>query len=297
LTNGPSKTAIYVAFLRALATSGITEVRDFSDPLAARLLPFPVSVVHRVLHGLARILPPFRRFVWTSMAGLVDLVALRTLAIDEAFNEAHARGIRQLVILGAGLDARAYRWNAVDDVRVFEVDHPQTQAFKRRRIASAVRRVRSIEYVALDFTSENLESALESARHACDQPSFWIVEGVTIYLEPAESARMLTAVFHRSAPASMLAVSYLPPQPGGLGWAKRVARSWGEPLVGLMTGDEVAAMVRGTGFEIVADSGTPDWAKRFSDRAPLRLDRFSERLMVAERRKQESGSRPERVDA
>jgi methyltransferase (TIGR00027 family) len=296
LTNGPSKSAIYVAFLRALATSGITEVSDFSDPLAARLLPFPVSAVHRVLDGLARIFPPFRRFVWISTGGLVDLVALRTRAIDDAFNEAHARGIRQLVILGAGLDARAYRCNGVEDVRVFEVDHPRTQAFKRRRVASAVRRVRSIEYVALDFTSGNLESALRSAGHACDQPSFWIVEGVTMYLEPAESARMLTAVFGASAPGSMVALSYLPPRSGGLGWAKRVARSWGEPLVGLMTGEEAAAMVRGAGFEIVADSGTLDWAKRFSDRVPPRLDRFSERLIVVERREHESGSRQVRVD-
>src|SRR6185503_17537655 len=64
-----------------------------------------------------------------------DMVVLRTLVIDAHVRNALALGARQLVILGAGLDGRAYRLPELADVDVFEIDHPATQSFKRDRAA------------------------------------------------------------------------------------------------------------------------------------------------------------------
>src|SRR5262245_13779402 len=122
--NRRSHTAEWVALMRALGDLGITSVHGFADPVAAQLLPLRWALVHRVARLLtaAGATPLLRR----QLAPIMDMLALRTLAIDEALAAAigdpPAAGIDQLIILGAGLDARAFRLPALARVDVFEVD-------------------------------------------------------------------------------------------------------------------------------------------------------------------------------
>ena len=88
--------------------------------------------------------------------GMVDHVCLRTAAIDAAVVRAVEAGCRQLVILGAGLDGRAWRLNALREVDVYEVDHPDTQAEKRRRVDGLMQAASSVSFVPVDFARDRL---------------------------------------------------------------------------------------------------------------------------------------------
>jgi len=131
-----SSTSQAVTIARALADAGFTEVREFSDPTAMppMLGPRARVVVRLLLRHLAS-RPAVRTRLFERSNGRLDLIALRTRALDEAWHEAHAGDARQLVILGAGLDGRAFRLDDLGDSSVFEVDHPATQALKRERSA------------------------------------------------------------------------------------------------------------------------------------------------------------------
>jgi len=140
----PSTTALYVAMGRAIAH---TEARasSFSDPIARELLP---DGARRLVDLHASGERPRRlRDRWTlRIARRVSrMMTLRTLAIDDAIRSAPDRG--QLVILGAGLDARAWRMDELRDTVVFEVDHPATQAAKRERTAALQPVAREVRFV------------------------------------------------------------------------------------------------------------------------------------------------------
>src|SRR5687768_8483627 len=111
----PSLTAMMVACARGLP-------REAPDPIADRLLPRPLGAVLRSVHSLARRAEIVDRTTATLSLGLVTHLVLRTHAIDEVVVASATAGIRQLVILGAGLDARAHRMSELAEVSVYEVD-------------------------------------------------------------------------------------------------------------------------------------------------------------------------------
>src|SRR5262245_51857837 len=127
-----------VAFARGLAHGGCTHVRGFADPTARPLLP-PVWAAR-----LDAVLVRHRRGGHSSLRRIGDLMALRTLAIDAPVREAVAGGARQVVILGAGLDGRAFRMAELAAVDLFEVDHPDSQAPKRQRAAALTAQARTV---------------------------------------------------------------------------------------------------------------------------------------------------------
>src|SRR5688500_18707239 len=104
--------------MRAIASSPRSAYPDVDDPLARTLLPAPIHL----LADLAK-LPLASSLARPLTFGLLDHIALRTAAIDDAIRESVQAGVGQLVVLGAGLDARAYRMPELREVRVFEVDH------------------------------------------------------------------------------------------------------------------------------------------------------------------------------
>ena len=96
-------------------------------------------------------------------------------------------GAPQVVILGAGLDGRAWRMPELRDVTVFEVDHPDSQREKAARAAALLRVAREVRFVPVDFTRDRLDEPLAAAGHDPARPTTWIWEGVVMYLTTAES--------------------------------------------------------------------------------------------------------------
>ena len=134
-------------------------------------------------------------------------IAARSRFAEDALRLAVGRGVGQLVILGAGLDTFAYR-NPHPTLRVFEVDHPATQAWKRERLAAAGIAVpSSLSFAAVDFERVGLAEGLASAGFDADAPVFFSWLGVVVYL--SEDAIFETLGFIAGRPAgSEVAFTY-----------------------------------------------------------------------------------------
>jgi methyltransferase (TIGR00027 family) len=176
-----SRTAEVMALIRALETAEPQDRRLFTDPFAAGFLAPP-------LRGLARAaaLPVMRRllcrYLDRRLPGARSSGSARTKLIDD-WGSAHvAAGARQVVLLGAGFDTRAWRLPAFAGLPVFEVDHPATAAAKRRRFSSAGLAGARVIAVTLDFDRVALPDALGRAGFDPARRTLVIWEGVTNYL-------------------------------------------------------------------------------------------------------------------
>src|SRR6185295_1247365 len=151
-----SATATLVCMGRAAAHEATSAAR-FSDPTALALLPEEARErVRRVRAG--EVPKDWRgRIRYEHLRRLAQMMVARTVAIDDAVREAKAP---QLVILGAGLDGRAWRMPELRDAVVYEVDHPDSQRVKRERAASLTPLARELRFVPVDFTRDRLGDAL-----------------------------------------------------------------------------------------------------------------------------------------
>lgn len=250
--NLPSLTAAVVAAAREVASWSAQG--DAGDTVSAHFLPRAVAVG---LRGLRPVAPALR---WLTL-GVVEHVAWRTAMLDRAVAQAAAAGVKQLVILGAGLDARAWRLDVLRDTTVFEVDHPATQAYKRQRVLHLPRCAADVRLVSVDFHHQQLDAELQAAGHDVTQPTLWLWEGVTMYLTPEATAATLACIAVRSAAGSMLAVSYVTPEIVQLPAAAATLIRLGfhairEPLAGALTVPEAAALLSRHGFCVAQDAGS-----------------------------------------
>lgn len=279
----PSLTALAVAIGRGIGTAP-----NAIDDSARYLVPSPIG---RVLEWLGEPTAPrmLRTALRLASLGIVDHVSLRRAAIDTALIEAVDTRIPQLVVLGAGLDGRAWRLDELRDVTVFEIDHPATQAGKQRRVHGRPTLAADLHFVAVDFEHDDLGARLAEAGHDPELPTVWIWEGVTPYLHPPAIEASLAAIARCSAPTSRLLVSYAVPQM--LPWNSRTLQSLaqtgfallGEPLRGAMDTSALINDLAAHGFVVLADSNNRDWARLYEGNATLAIALSSERLMVAER--------------
>ncbi len=110
-------------------------------------------------------------------------IAVRTRFAEDCLAAAIARGVRQLVVLGAGLDTYAYRSTLGDRLRIFEVDHPATQAWKRQRLAdTGIPVPQALTFAPVDFERESLAMGLTSVGFDSTEQSFFTWLGVVPYL-------------------------------------------------------------------------------------------------------------------
>jgi methyltransferase (TIGR00027 family) len=138
----------------------------------------------------------------------INSVIIRTRFFDDYLLEACASGCRQVVLLAAGLDTRAYRLAWPEQTRLFELDLPGVLGFKEGVLAerAATSRCRRTA-LAVDLR-EDWPGALREAGFQQGQPTAWLVEGLMIYLSPDEAARLLTSIDALSAPGSRVSFEH-----------------------------------------------------------------------------------------
>jgi methyltransferase (TIGR00027 family) len=140
-----------------------------------------------------------------------DYVATRTVFFDDFCAVAKASGIRQFVILAAGLDARAYRLRCLADVRVYEIDQPEVLAFKDSVLTKyGVTPVAELYSVPIDLRDDHWPSALVGSGMETSAPTAWLAEGLLPYLSSADHDRLFNTVTILSAPGSWLAAEVYP---------------------------------------------------------------------------------------
>ena len=171
----------------------------------------------------------------------------------------------QYVILGAGLDS--FAWRQPGTIRVFEVDHPSTQAWKRERAATiGLPTPAELVWVPVDFEHRRLGPALAEAGLDAGTGVFVSWQGVIPYLTRDVIAQTL-----RELPRCSLAVGYVPPEADRDEDARRVGavieagvRAVGEPWLTLMTPSDFAALLSECGFSVVEDLGAHDMQSRYA---------------------------------
>lgn len=260
---GPSRTALITAYARAYH-----QIADrppiFTDPLAARLLGVTAEeltevATHATDHlGAVASDRPRRLFF-----------AARARFAEDTVAAAIAAGVRQVVILGAGLDTFAYR-NPRADSRVFEVDHPATQTWKRERLATAgIDRPETLTFVPVDFETQTLAAGLESAGFKRTDPAVFVWLGVVFYLTPDAAHATLEYIAGQAQPVEVV-FDYLQPAATDEDRAHQRARAdrlagVGEPLFSYFTPDDIAAQLRALGFTGVEDYSAQDLIAGYLD--------------------------------
>jgi len=256
-TGQPSHTARGAAAYRAIHQT-LDGGAIFSDPLAASILDDETRA--RLDETAADpSLRPWRLFI-----------AARSRFSEDTLAGCVARGVRQVVVLGAGLDTFSLRNpHAGQGVRVFEVDYPATQTWKRERLKQAGLAVpTSLTFAPVDFERQSLADGLKTAGFQADRPGFFQWLGVVPYL--TREAVSLTLDFIAGVPESGVVFDYAEPfenypddrRADVMAIAARAA-SRAEPWLSLFDPAELSKMLRNKGFGIVEDLGMAGIAERF----------------------------------
>lgn len=259
-TGRASRTALRVAIRRA-AHQVADRPRVLEDPIAVRLIgPEFARDMERAMHPVAR---DFRLYMSARSRYAEDRLALSV-----------AQGVAQYVILGAGLDTFAYR-NPFPSLRIFEVDFPATQQWKRGLLAdAAIGLPANLIFVPIDFEHRTLAEGLIDAGFDIDAPAFFSWLGVVPYLT-LEAFRATVAIVGRLPAGTAVSLDYaFPPETLSPkrrqvfdSLSKRVAAA-GEPLQLFFTPEKLESELRAAGFQRI-EQFDPDRLNEtyFRDRA------------------------------
>jgi methyltransferase (TIGR00027 family) len=254
----PSRTCLLVAAARAFGSREPDESLRNPDLLADQLIGpaelalisgHPLSKMREREYADAIQDPAIVFFVWAMLA--------RTRFIDDALRRAVENGAKQIVILGAGLDTRAYRFRELlQQCRVIEMDTERTQEYKKQRVRAAMVDVPpNLTYARCDFTGDSLSTVLRTVGCKAGEKTFYIWEGVCMYLPEQSVRQTLQTIATESVSGSSLVLDYAnrigieigEKYPQG---AAAVAAAWGERWIfGVPGGTDGRDFFRELGFD------------------------------------------------
>jgi methyltransferase (TIGR00027 family) len=245
-----SKTAAFTAVLRAAHQLVDAEPRIMDDPIAVGLVE--EATPERIAARREALLAP----------GLMiprAAVLLRSRYAEDLLAEAAARGVGQFVVLGAGLETFAFRQPGfARRMRIYEVDHPATQFWKRQRLATAgLTQPENLRWVPIDFEQQTLAAGLAAAGFDPARPAFFSWLGVTQYLTFSAIGVTLEVVARLPSPTTIVLTVMLPDvdlPPEEAAAARTVAddaAAAGEPWLTRIRPAEMVARLRGLGFRDV----------------------------------------------
>jgi methyltransferase (TIGR00027 family) len=203
--NQSSLTAVGIAIVRGIESEKPEDKRICYDPYAKQFVqPF--------LYKFVRF---FDRIGYSEIKGpgVMGFLTVRERHIDEHLKACLADGLEQLVILGAGYDARAYRFDELKNgVRVFEVDHPASQADKLSKLKQVFgSQPGHVMYVPVDFNTQSLDQRLAEFGYDESLKTLFIWQGVTQYLTPQAVDETLAFIAEHSGPGSSVIFDYMYP--------------------------------------------------------------------------------------
>jgi methyltransferase (TIGR00027 family) len=216
-------------------------------------------------------------------------VCVRGRLAEDVVESAAAGGVGQYVILGAGLDSFAYRrGDLLERVRVFEVDHPASQQWKRHRLQGlGIDPPATLVYVPVDFEQRGLRDGLTAAGFDFSAPAVWSWIGVTMYLT-IDAIRATLATIAACPIGTCVIFTYNLPRAAlsGPGLSidttmRAIVSELGEPMISLFRPDEIEELVRGLGFDEVTHFGPDEVHTRyFAERDDVRFA-GAQRMIIA----------------
>jgi methyltransferase (TIGR00027 family) len=272
----PSSTAQAAAAVRALESLLPAGEKLFDDPYASCFL----KTWHRGLLKLCAKNRAFRDFVEARLEkafpGVPGDFICRTRVIDDYLLKALGSDlIERLVILGAGYDTRYLRIASPRGLPVTELDHPDTQAFKRGVLEKLAGKNSSLSSVSQDLIDEPKEFASVTGQN---ERIFWILEGVTGYLPSNSLDRLLAWIARNSAPGSSLVLTYVhqswvdgtADDPSAQVILQHLKKS-GEPFLSGWRPETLKEQCAQNGIKIVEDQSEAEWASRYPELSKRKL--------------------------
>ncbi|MBN1267407.1 MAG: SAM-dependent methyltransferase [Anaerolineales bacterium] len=261
-----SSTAGYTCFSRACATREKDERFRGPDTMAKIFLPGFAKVILYV--------PPFRRFFMKRIApsGIYEYVIARTKLFDTVFLEALDNRFTQVVVLGAGMDTRALRFEDRNPgARIFELDIPATQQPKLEILnRKGVTLPEALVFVPIDFNKQSLSEALHAAGFVENQKTLFLWEGVTMYLTAEAVDATLAFIRENCAEGSRVVFDYIYGSVlrqenkyyGEKEIFNRVSKA-GEGWTFAIEEGEIEGFLSGRGFKVEAHYTPPELEKAF----------------------------------
>ena len=261
-----SFTALAVCEFRAIAAKHPDPKLRGGDTLAENLCPPSLlPSEYGAAHDVIDVDPEgFAGYFYTNA---------RTRYTDVLLEKAAAAGAEQVVVLGAGFDSRAYRFhNTYPKLRFFEVDLPAVIEAKKRTIARVLGGLPAhVHYAPIDFNTQSLSDVLPGAGYDRRRRSFFILEGVSMYVAEQGVAATLEFVSGNSPPGSEIVYDYVLRRVAqgdyeGLYAARRGAlgvAQVGEPFVTGWTPQEAAEFAKRHGLAVIEDLDTVELTRRF----------------------------------
>ena len=274
-----SRTIEIPAIMRALHQTADDDPKILTDPIAPRLLDADDE-----RQWLAPLLShPFAK-QWR--AGF----AVRSRYAEDCLEEGVQRGVQQYMILGAGLDTFAYRQPSfASSLRIYEVDHPTTQQWKRDRLKMAgIPIPRNLTFVPIDFERTAIPSALADTGFLLSTQTLCTCMGVTQYLtsDAVDATLRFALMLPRS---SEIVLSFIVPQESlsgieaeAVALAAQRSAEVGEPWLTRLHVSELALKLRSMGFSQVVHLAPEEAGRRyFANRRDGLKERQGEQLMRA----------------
>ncbi len=280
--NHVSRTALSTAYMRFYHAQN-DEPKIFDDFLAYNMLPEEIrTLLEQHLARNIQLIDPARAascpdietsMVWSMQAMATPPIVLsRARYTEDCLEEACRQGVKQYVILGAGMDTFAFRHpELIRQLQVFEVDHPATQTFKCNRLTElGWEQPEHLHFIPVDFTQESLSTALTRSSYDPKIPSFFSWLGVTMYLTIESVFATLSSIVD-IAPAGSTVIfdyldtdAYIPDKA-----AKRVqvmienVRQLGEPMIAGFDPAVIATDLAHIGLRLQEDLSPSDIQERY----------------------------------
>lgn len=198
---GPGKMAEAIAMIRAYESSKPENERICYDPYA----------IHFINPKILEYAAKHRVDANSTMDDSSGSIVARVRYFDDFVKKSVKEGFEQLVIFGAGFDTRAYRIEELENVKVFEVDHPDTQRFKVQKIKEIFGSIpEHVVYVPVDFDTQTFGKELLNKGYNRSSRTLFIMEGLIMYITPESVSETLNYIVGNSGKNSAVIFDYFP---------------------------------------------------------------------------------------
>ena len=188
-----------IANVRAYESSKPADERICYDPLA----------IHFINPKMWEVLVNHPEMAADTETGINSIVS-RVRYFDDFVEKYVKEGLQQLIILGAGFDTRAYRIKGLENVKIFEVDHPETQQYKTRKIKEIFESIpENVIYVPIDFESQKIAEKLFNKGYDSSLKTLFLMEGFIYYITPEAVVETLSFIVKNSGNDSAVVFDYL----------------------------------------------------------------------------------------
>lgn len=259
---GPGKMAEGIAMIRAYESSKTEDERICYDPYA----------IHFVNPKILEYAAKHRDEANAAMDDSTGSIVARVRYFDDFLKKSIKERLEQLVIFGAGYDTRAYRIKELKGkVKVFEVDHPDTQRFKVQKIKEIFGSIpEHVVYVPVDFESQTLGKELFNKGYNRSLRTLFIMEGLIMYLTPKSVTETLNFIVENSGEGSAIIFDYFPESVvDGTNklkiaqYIRNFALQQGEPLQFGIKDDELEEFLTNFGFSKIKNVPSENYKKAY----------------------------------